>query len=45
LITTQIKINKISHNTDRGVVFEINIRVVAAMPPDEKDNPNSDKGN
>jgi len=34
-LNSLIKINQI-HNNDKGVVFEINIRVIASMPTDDK---------
>jgi len=35
MLNSLIKISQI-HNNDRGVVFEINVRVIASMPTDDK---------
>jgi hypothetical protein len=36
MLNSLIKINQIHNNQDRGVVFEINVRVIASMPTDDK---------
>jgi hypothetical protein len=36
MLNSLIKINQIHNNQDRGVVFEINVRVIATMPTDDK---------
>jgi len=36
MLNSLIKINQIHNNTDRGVVFEINVRIIASMPTNEE---------
>jgi hypothetical protein len=36
MLNSLIKINQIHNNKDRGVVFEINVRIIATLPTDDK---------
>jgi hypothetical protein len=39
-----IRINQTNHNTKQGVIFEINVRIIATMPTDGKTNlPDNEK--